>query len=132
MKGRLIIAIVSTIAEELGFLVLGFWLLPLVHVQIHWLVVLLFMAVWLLWSIFTYRKGTRALLHKPVPGMAGMVGSTGIVIRPLQPDGLVKIKGELWHCRTESGNITSGVTVRVIKQDGLNLVVRPEPDASGK
>ena len=132
MSGRLLIAIISTVAEEAGILILGLWILPLINVNIPWPVVLLVMAIRLGWSVFTYRKGSKALLHKPVPGMATMVGSVGIVVQSLQPDGLVKINGELWHCRAASGNIEKGAAVKVVRQNGLKLVVELEPGASGK
>lgn len=132
MNGRLLLAIISTIAEEGGILLLGQWILPLLNVNIPWPVILLAMAAWLGWSIFTYRKGTRALSNKPVPGMSGMVGSLGVVVQALKPDGLVRIKGELWNCRAMAGNIEPGATVRVIKQAGLKLGVQLEGDASGK
>jgi membrane-bound ClpP family serine protease len=132
MSGRLLLAIISTAAEETGLLVLGLWILPRIKVNIPWPVILLVMLAWLGWSVFTYRKGSKALSHKPVPGMAGMVGSIGIAVQSLQPDGMVRIKGELWHCRSDSGDIKTGATVKVIKQDGLKLVVQLEPGASGK
>jgi len=132
MSGRLLLAIISTIAEEIGILVIGLWLFPLINVHIPWPVILAIMVVWLGWSVFTYRKGTRALSHQPLPGMAGMVGSVGIVAQPLRPDGLARINGELWHCRAASGHIETGARVKVIKQDGLKLLVQLEPDASGK
>ncbi len=132
MSGRLLLAIISTIAEEIGILLFGLWLLPLIEVNIPWPVIILIMAAWLGWSVFAYRKGTRALSHQPVPGLDGMVGSVGKVVQSLQPDGVVRINGELWHCRAASGDIEAGAAVKVIKQDGLKLVVQLEPDASGK
>lgn len=132
MSGRLLIAIISTIAEEIGLVILGFWILPLINVNIPWPVILSAMAAWLGWSVFTYRKGSKALAHQPVPGMAGMVGSVGIAVQPLKPEGLVKIKGELWNCRAEAGDIETGAAVKVIKQEGLKLVVQVAPDDAGK
>jgi membrane protein implicated in regulation of membrane protease activity len=132
MSGRLIIAIVSTAAEEIAALIAGVWLLPKIGVHIPLGILLAIMVVWLIWSIITYRKGTHALLRKPVQGMVNMVGSTGIVVKALNPEGLAKFRGELWNCTAQSGNIEIGTRVIVVKQDGLKLVVRPEPAASGK
>jgi membrane-bound ClpP family serine protease len=127
MSGRLIIAIVSTIAEEAAVLVISVWLLPKIGVEIPWPVIAAIMSVWLGFSIFTYWKGTGALLRKPVHGMTNMVGSVGTVVKSLNPDGFVKIKGELWGCISENGGINEGIRVIVVKQEGLRLVVRPDP-----
>jgi membrane protein implicated in regulation of membrane protease activity len=132
MSGRLIIAIVSTAAEEIAALIAGVWLLPKIGVHIPLGILLAIMVVWLIWSIITYRKGTRALLRKPVQGMVNMISSTGIVVKALNPEGLAKFRGELWNCTAQTGSIEVGTRVIVVKQDGLKLVVRPEPAASGK
>jgi len=132
MRQRLLIAIVSTLLEEVAFLVVGVWLLPLWGVKIPLPAIIAIMIIWLSWSIFTYRKGTRALMQKPVSGLANMVGSTGIVVKELTPDGLVKIKGELWKSHSNSGHVEKGASVVVIGQDRLKLFVFPQSSASDK
>jgi membrane-bound serine protease (ClpP class) len=132
MRQRLLIAIVSTLFEEAAFLVVGVWLLPVWGIKIPLAVIITIMAIWLAWSIFTYRKGTRALLRKPVSGLENMVGSTGIVVKELVPDGLIKIKGELWKSHSNSGHIENGTTVVVVAQDRLKLFVLPQSAASDK
>ena len=132
MNGRLVIAIVSTIAEEAATLILGVWLLPKIGVKIPLLIILVIMVAWLIWSVITYQKGTHALLRKPVQGLADMTGSTGVVVKALQPDGLVKIRGELWGSRSQAGNIEVGTRVVIVKQEGLRLLASPEPAVSDK
>lgn len=56
-------------------------------------------------------------------GLPGMVGCKGRVASPLIPQGLVRIKGELWIAKSTSGNIDAGEEVIVVEQDGLKLVV---------
>jgi membrane-bound ClpP family serine protease len=131
MSGRLIINIISTIAEEAAALYVGLWLLPHIGVTIPVPVVLVAMFAWLAWTVFTYVKGTHALVRKPVDGLADMTGLKGIVVRPLQPDGMVKIRGELWAGRAVSGRIDSGAGVVVVARDGLKLVVRPQDSGGG-
>jgi membrane-bound ClpP family serine protease len=43
----------------------------------------------------------------------------------MQPDGMVKIRGELWSARSISGNIAGGTKIVVIARNGLKLSVRP-------
>jgi membrane-bound serine protease (ClpP class) len=125
MNGRLITAILSTIAEEAAALILGFWLLPAAGIVIPPTIIIGFMVLWLGWSVFTYRKGTRALERKPVDGLVDMKGMTGEAIEDMQPDGLVKIRGELWSARSISGNIAGGTKIVVVARNGLRLSVRP-------
>ena len=82
------------------------------------------MVGWGTWSVFIYRKGSRALKAKPVVGLPNMVGSKGEVVNPLVPEGLVKIRGELWVARVVNGEINRGGEVIVVGQDRLILIVR--------
>ena len=78
----------------------------------------------MVFSVFTYRKGTLALKRKPVVGLPAMIGCRGKVISPLAPDGVVKIKNELWEAKSGGRKINPGVEVTVLGQDGLRLIVR--------
>ncbi len=131
MRSRLIVAIVSTAAEEAAILFLGLWLLPNIGVHIPVPALASVMLVWLGWSTFTYRKGSRALKRKPVRGLIDMKGMNGIVVRPLHPDGMVKIEGELWSARSVTGRIEAGCTVAVVSQEGLKLLVREAESGGG-
>ena len=53
-----------------------------------------------------------------------MVGSRGVTVNPLNPEGMVKIRGELWKASATDGNIIAGQKVTVVGQNGLCLVVR--------
>ena len=129
MKGRLLINIVTTIAEEAAALIAGLWLLPRVGVRIPPAIVFVLMALWLGWTIFTYRRGTLAMKRKPVGGLTTMTGFIGVVVRPLQPAGMIKVNGELWSALSETGNIEVGARVLVVGQKGLQLSV--QRDSSG-
>ena len=43
--------------------------------------------------------------------------------RPM-PEGMVRIKGELWRAKSASGRMDTGEEVTVVRQDGLKLIVR--------
>lgn len=50
----------------------------------------------------------------------------GQVIAPLQPEGQIKIKGEIWRAASKNGNtIAQGQTVRVVSREGMVLTVEP-------
>ena len=127
-RGRLIIAIINTLLEQTAIVFIVFWLLPLLGIEMPlWgsIILLVFlMTGWLLWSIIAYRKGSRALSREPLVGLPDMIGSKGEVVRPLVPEGMVKIRGELWTAQSVNGNVSSGVEVIVVGQERLKLVVR--------
>jgi membrane-bound serine protease (ClpP class) len=59
-------------------------------------------------------------------GTAILPGVAGVVRRPLDPVGSVYAAGEEWSARTEDGSaLPRDAAVRVVRQDGLTLVVEP-------
>jgi len=133
MMGRLIWAIISNILEAVAILVIVLWGLPRIGIDMS-LAGLIALAVtlmvaWLAYSVITYRMGSRALRKKPVAGLPNMVGSKGKVVSPLVPEGLVRIRGELWVARSAGGEMGQGGEVVVVGQDRLKLVVREKSAA---
>ena len=124
MKGRLIIAIVSTTLEEAALAVGVLWGLPKLGIHIPLWVLIIVMVAWGTYTVITYRMGSRALRKKPVNGLTAMVGSEGKVVSPLGPEGMVRIKGELWKAKSAGGEMDTGEKVTVVGQDGLKLIVR--------
>jgi len=57
-------------------------------------------------------------------GSQTLVGLTGVAIGDLQPDGQVRVDGEIWRARCEAG-CEAGSTVVVRAVDGLTLEVEP-------
>jgi membrane-bound ClpP family serine protease len=59
-------------------------------------------------------------------------GTVAEVRRPLSPIGSVYAAGEEWTARTDAGAVLDrGTPVRVVRQDGLVLVVEPARDPTG-
>jgi membrane-bound ClpP family serine protease len=124
MTTRLIIAIVTTLAEEAALAAVVLWGLPALGINLHPGVLIALMAALAAYAIITYRLGSRALKRRPVVGLPGMVGSRGKAVSDLTPEGTVRIKGELWESKAEGRKINAGVKVIVVGQDGLKLIVR--------
>jgi len=55
-------------------------------------------------------------------GVDSLVGKTGVASTSLRPEGQVRIRGELWRARCESG-CDPGTSVIVREIEGLTLVV---------
>jgi membrane-bound ClpP family serine protease len=122
-RTRLILAIISTSAEETAIWLVWRWVLPVLGIVLPaaWLVVI--MAGWAIISVIIFVSGTRILRKEPLAGVL-MVGSKGKVTSLLAPEGFVKIKSELWAAESEDGQLEVGAEVLVTKQEGLKLIVR--------
>jgi len=123
MNGRLILAIISTLLEEVAIAVIVLLGLPRLGFYIPLPGLIAVMVLWLAYSVVIYRAGSRALRRKPVINIP-VIGSKGKVVSPLAPEGLVKIKAELWVATSAGKKLGVGSEVIVEEQDGLRLVVR--------
>jgi membrane-bound serine protease (ClpP class) len=118
--GRLVVAVITTSAEEAAIYFVGRWLLHGMPV-----VVAAVMAAWLAFCVWLFIFVTRALKLRPTKGMLSMVGMNGQAAGPLSPEGMVNIRGELWEATSIEGNIKSGEGIEVVGEEvGLKLKVR--------
>ncbi len=124
MKTRLIVAIITTLLQETLLVILFLWGLPQLGITLPLWVLILAMFIWVGLAITLYRIGSRALRRKQVGGLTAMIGSRGIVIRSLSPEGLIKIRNELWEASTTDENIKRGEVVHVVGQNRLKLIVK--------
>ena len=66
----------------------------------------------------------RVHLRRPVTGMEGMIGETGVAKTVLDPRGTVMVHGELWNAVSVSGAMKEGEEVAVVKMaEGMVLEV---------
>lgn len=126
---RLVFAIVSTIIEELLIVIIAVWGLPQLGINVPFWIIPIVMVVWLAYSVYTYKKGTRALKTGHIIGFPNMIGTTGTATSRLNPEGMVKIRGELWSATSIAGPIEPGSSIIVKGQQRLKLevdTVKPE------
>jgi membrane-bound ClpP family serine protease len=121
---RLILAIVSTSLEEVAIVVIWRWLLPEFGINLSLSVLIGIMVAWAVFAVALFVFTTRVLKRQTVVGLPTMIGSKGKVASSLAPDGLVRIRGELWGATSAEGNVDKGEEVEVVGEDGLKLVVR--------
>ena len=124
MRARLVLAIISTLLEEAALVAIVLWALPRIDIRIPLPGLIALMVAWGAYSVTVYRIGSRALRKKVVINLPDMVGSKGKVVSPLAPEGMVRIKGELWVAKSAGGEIEPGGEVIVVGQDSLKLMVR--------
>ena len=123
-KSRLVIAVLATLGEEIAlalFVLLG---LPRLGVTIPLGGLIAMMAGLATYGVISYRKGSHALLKKPLAGFTDMVGTKGTVIEPLTPKGTIRIGSELWEAESTDHKLSTGEEVTVVEREGLKLIVR--------
>jgi len=87
------------------------------------------MATLLLW--FVGRKGIEVMRQKPVQDLKNLIGMIGEARTNIHNDGTVYVNGEEWSARSLM-EISAGSYVKVVKREGLVLVVEPaESEDSG-
>lgn len=128
-KARLVLAILSTSFEETAIWVIWRWLLPEFDIYLSFQVLIAMMAVWAAFSVWLFIFTTRTLRRQVTVGLPSMVGTRGKVTSRLSPDGMIRIRGELWGARSAEGDIDTGEQVMVVGEDGLKLSVRRVGDS---
>jgi len=103
--------------------VIVLWGLPYFRIHLPLAGLIALMVVWGAYAVITYRMGSRALMRKPLAGLGDVVGSKGKTVSPLAPSGVIKIGQELWEATTAGKRIKAGEEVRVVKREGLRLIV---------
>ncbi|USG99199.1 nodulation protein NfeD [Thermococcus argininiproducens] len=75
----------------------------------------------------------RAHRRKAQTGKEEMIGLSGEVVEPLAPEGMVRIRGELWKAKSKDGTtINIGEKVKVVEMEGLKLIVVREKEKYSK
>jgi membrane-bound ClpP family serine protease len=128
-RNRLILAVASTSAEEFVIYAVWRWLLPEWDITLPIAALIAAMVVWGIFSISLFILTTKALKKQVPAGLPSMVGTIGKAASRLAPEGLVRIKSELWVATTETGDIKKGENIEVVGEDGLRLVVRKSDTA---
>lgn len=77
------------------------------------------LGLWALEVLYFYR---RMRGRKVVTGVENLVGAVGKAVEPLEPEGHVRVHGELWEARASEA-VPAGSQVRVVALDGLTLEV---------
>lgn len=73
-----------------------------------------------LWIRFLERYRVRG-------GAEGMLGERAVVIEACDPNGLVRVRGEVWKARAEAGSaLEEGARATVLSVEGLTVAVSRE------
>jgi membrane protein implicated in regulation of membrane protease activity len=116
-------SIVSTIVEEMAIGAALTWLLPLFDVTVPVWAVVLILVGFAVFSYVMYRVGHPTISYKEVSAPESIIGCQGIVARRLDPEGLVRVCGELWRATSSDAGLAKGDEVIIRGIEGLKLTV---------
>jgi membrane-bound serine protease (ClpP class) len=72
-------------------------------------------------TVGTWRWSQRG---RAKAGPETLVGGSGRAITEVRPEGMVRVRGEDWRARSETG-VDAGHPIRVVGRDQLTLLVEP-------
>lgn len=119
-------AIVGTIFEETVLVVIVLFVLPQFNIHIPlWGLVLLMVALAIVGYV-SYRIGKPTFFLRLRVAPEAIIGHEGRVVRPLAPEGCVKVQGVLWKATCAEAELEAGDEVVVVGIDRLKLIVCPK------
>ena len=86
-------------------------------------VIFTFTALSTIFFLFVISAGLSAQRSKPVTGVEGFLGETGLALETLDPLGTVRVHGEIWQAESGSGMIAAGQKVRIVSMKKFKLTV---------
>jgi membrane-bound serine protease (ClpP class) len=68
----------------------------------------------------------RTRFATPTIGRDNLVGTTGVAVGDVNPEGIVLVDGAQWHARTNRATpLANNAAMRVVGIDGVTLQVEP-------
>lgn len=92
--------------------------------KISWQVILVVVILTSAFFIFAISFGIKAQRRKPTTGTEGIIGEIGETINDLEPEGQIRIHGEIWNAESLDGPVSKGTKVKVTQVSNLKLMVR--------
>jgi membrane-bound serine protease (ClpP class) len=91
---------------------------------ISWEVIAMIAVITILFFLLIIGLGIKAQRRKPATGAEGIVGEIGKAISDLEPNGLVRVHGEIWDAETIDIKIEAGSKIIVEQVNNLKLKVK--------
>jgi membrane-bound serine protease (ClpP class) len=91
---------------------------------ISWEVIAMIAVITILFFLIIIGLGIKAQRKKPATGAEGIVGEIGKAISDLEPDGLVRVHGEIWDAESIDSKIEAGTKIIVNQVNNLKLKVK--------
>ena len=94
-------------------------------VEISWKVILATVAMTTFFFAFLLGLGLKAQRRKPITGQEGLIGEIGETVDQLNPEGTIRIHGEIWKATSSVGKIPKNTKIHIVSVKGLELTVEP-------
>jgi membrane protein implicated in regulation of membrane protease activity len=78
-------------------------------------------------SFLIYFKLFQAMRREPQTGQEAMLGTQGVVLEDIDPEGKIQFAGEVWDATTTRKRFSKGELVRIASIRGLMLLVEEMP-----
>lgn len=92
--------------------------------DISWELIILIVFLTLSFFLFAIGYGIKAQKLKPKTGIESLLNLTGKAISDINPNGQVRVRGEIWNARCDEINISKGEDIIVIGISNLKLLIR--------
>lgn len=96
--------------------------IPALSVQVSWSVLIPVVTVTVLFFLFIIGFGIRAQRRHPDYGREALSGKEALVVQDLNPEGMVRVEGELWRAVADE-NHSAGEKLVVVEKKGMQLKV---------
>lgn len=118
-----ILGVGGVISLALGSMMLIRTESALEFLRISWSVILSTTIATALFFFLLISLAIKGQKLKPITGVEGIIGEEGEAMARLEPEGMVRVHGELWKAKSTSGNIEQGEKIKVKALHNLTLVV---------
>jgi len=115
-----VLAVGGIVSMALGSLML--YDAPEVGFRVSWRVLVPTVALTAGFFLFALTLGVRAFRRRPLLGISGLVGETGVARGALEPEGQVSVHGEIWRAIADRP-LADGAPITVVDVQGLTLRV---------
>jgi membrane-bound serine protease (ClpP class) len=93
-------------------------------VSISWSVIIPAVLFTVAFFVFAIGMGIKAQTRKPTTGAEGIIGETGEALTDLNPEGRVRVHGEIWAATSGVGKLKKGTRVAVTAVKDLRITVK--------
>ena len=119
-----IYSIIVSALQAAAIAVLIIVVLPVFRINIPVWGIVSILTAYAIFAYIMYRISHPTVLYKPVTSPEAIVGKEGVVEVDLNPEGYVRVEGELWKAACPGGDLDKGDIVIVICMEGLKLTVK--------
>lgn len=119
-----LLSVAGVISLTLGSIMLIDADSPLEFVRISWSVIVPVVLLTAAFFAFAIGMGIKAQRRKPTTGAEGLLGETGETLTVLNPDGQVRVHGEIWSATSEEGKIPPHTRITVVGVQNLQVRVK--------